>query len=1021
MSIVGYSLKNKTVTVVLTVAVALGGLSSFFNLGQLEDPEFTIFTAIVSTSYPGASPEEVELEVSDRIETAIQTMGQVDKVTSISRAGLSIILVELYSTTPQEDIPQAWDELRRKVGDVQGQLPPGSGTSLVNDDWGDVYGNFFAISGEGFELHEIEDYAKTLRRELLQVEGVGSIALWGVQTEVVYLEVSRAKIAELGMSPQQLLSTMQTQGAVVPDSKIHFGQHSLRIAVSGGFDSLQELGDVLFYSPISKSSIRLSDVVDIRRGYLDPPRDLLYFNGQPAIGIGVATVPGGNVVDTGENVQRRLAELESEQPLGMEIKYIANQSETVTQAVDGFIVNLAQALAIVIGVLMLFMGLRSGLLIGFVLLLDILGTFIYMDTMEISLQRISLGALIIALGMLVDNAIVVTEGFLIYIQKGMQPESAARKAVEETMWPLLGATLVAIFAFGAISISDDATGEFLSSLFWVVAVSLLLSWVLAVTVTPLLGVVLLKNMKTSETDPYDKPFFVKYRRFLGMAMKYRWLTVAVVTIALFTSLFGFTKVKQSFFPDSARPQFYIDYYRPEGTDIRDVAADMLRIDEFLHQQEEVEDVSMFIGQGALRFILTYEPEQPNSSYGQLLITVQDASQINELKHRVQAFLDEEFHDALPMIHRFVFGPGGGAKIEARFSGRDPKVLRSLSEEAKEIMRAEPNIKDIRDDWRQRVPVIRPLFNQTTARNAGVSRADMATSLAIASSGEMVGVYREEDRLLPIVFRLNESDRAGIADLENSQVWSGLTGNTIPLDQVISGIETQWEDPVIRRLNRTRTITVKCDPRHGVADPEFRKIKPLIEAIELPDGYRLEWGGEYEKSTEANSMLMASVPLFFSLMVIVVVGLFNSIRKPIIVFTTLPLAIIGVTVGLLVTDQPFGFVALLGFLSLSGMLIKNAVVLIDQIGLNLESGGSVWDAVIEAGVSRLRPVMLAAFTTILGMIPLLTDVFWAAMAVTIMAGLAFATALTLIVVPVLYAILYKVKTPVPEGGTAATGK
>jgi multidrug efflux pump subunit AcrB len=1010
MGLVQASIKYRTVTLVLTVTLILGGVSAFFKLGQLEDPEFTIFTAIVSTTYPGASPEEVELEVTDRIETAIQTMGQVENVRSLSRAGLSIIIVDLFTTTPQKEIPQAWDELRRKVGDIQTRLPPGAGPSVVNDDWGDVYGNFYALTGDGFSLSELEEYVKSLRKDLLQVEGVGSIELWGTQTEVIYLEMSRSRLSELGLGPQQMFQTLQTQGAVAADGKLKLGSQMLRVSVTGEFNSLQELGDLLIFSPRSQSSFRLSDVAQIHREVLDPPQNLLFFNGEPAIGLGVATVPGGNVVDTGERVEARIHEMEADRPLGMELHYISNQSETVTESVDGFVVNLIQALAIVIGLLMIFMGLRSGLLIGIVLLLDVLGTFIYMSTYDVSLQRISLGALIIALGMLVDNAIVVTEGFLVYLQRGKQPEKAALDSVLETMWPLLGATFVAIFAFGAISISDDATGEFLSSLFWVVAISLLLSWVLAVTVTPVLGILMLRKVKVTDKDPYDRPFFRAYRRFLQNAMTHRSRTIGMVVLALVAALLGFSKVKQSFFPDSSRPQFYIDYYRAEGTDIRTVRDDLMQVSSWLLKQEEVTNVSAFIGQGALRFILTYEPAQPNSCYGQLLISVKDAGSIDSVLNRASAFINERLPEGEAQVHRFVFGPGGGAKIEARFQGKDPEVLRSLALQAEQIMRQQPNLKDIRNDWRQRVPVIRPEFSEAKARLAGVSRMDVAASIEVATSGKVVGLYRDKDKLLPIIIRAREEDRSGMMALNNAQVWSSVTGKALPLGQVIHGLDTRWEDPVVHRKNRVRTLTVKCDPRNGVADPEFRRLRPLIEGIPLPSGYYLEWGGEYESSTDANRMLMASVPLFFTLMVLIVVGLFNSIRKPLIVFITLPLAVIGVTLGLLVTGQPFGFVALLGFLSLSGMLIKNAVVLLEQIDLNLEAGVDPWNAVLDAGVSRLRPVFLAAFTTILGMIPLLPDVFWSAMAVTIMAGLAFATVLTLVVVPVLYVVFFKIPSP-----------
>ncbi len=673
MDIAGIAIQKKTVTLVVTAALAVGGLFSFLGLGQLEDPEFTIFTAIVQTPYPGASPEEVELEVTDRLETAIQTMGQVEHVTSISRAGLSLIIVDLWSNTDQDKIPQAWDELRRKVGDIQRALPPGAGPSVVNDDWGDVYGALFAITGEGYTLAEIEDYAKLLRRELLMVDGVGAVELWGVQTEAVYVEMSRAKMAQLGLSPQHLFGTLSDQGAVVPDGRLHIDEQYVRVAATGAFDSLEEMGNVLIRGRGTDSMIRLADVAEIRRGYLEPPRDLLLFNGRARHRHRHRHRRGRQ---RGHHRPRSHAtprpNWRANDPSGWPSTPIYFQADVVTEAVNGFLINLAEALVIVIGLLMIFMGLRSGLLIGAILLLDILGTFIYMSMADISLQRISLGALIIALGMLVDNAIVVTEGLLVRLQRGMDRIEAASLSVKETMWPLLGATIVAILAFAAISVSDDVSGEFLSSLFLVVASSLLLSWVLAVTVTPLLGVMFLTVSEDSGApDPYDRPFFRAYRRFLAGAIRRRWLTLAVMTVLLFTAVFGFGFVKQSFFPESGQPQFYIDFWKPEGTHIRDTEADVRAATDWLLEQEGVESVTAFVGRGGSRFMLTYRPEMPSSAYAQLLITVDDAKRIDDLRSASADFMAERFPNAEYQIHRFVFGTGGGAKIEARFKGDDP--------------------------------------------------------------------------------------------------------------------------------------------------------------------------------------------------------------------------------------------------------------------------------------------------------------------------------------------------------------
>lgn len=755
--------------------------------------------------------------------------------------------------------------------------------------------------------------------------------------------------------------------------------------------------------------MRLGDVASVAYRTLERPGRVMVFDGHPAIGLGVSTVEGGNVVDTGRRVARRLEALTPRLPLGVEVSVISSQADTVDAAVGAFLVNLAEAVAIVVGLLLLFMGLRSGLLIGGGLLLTILGTFIFMSAFDIALQRISLGALVIALGMLVDNAIVVVEGMLVRIRRGEPAETAARASVRETMWPLLGATAVAILAFAAISLSPDSAGEFLASLFQVIAISLLLSWVLAVTVIPLAGVLALKPPREPGDDPYGGAFFSAYRRLLGGLIRFRFTTILAVGGLLALALVGFGFVKQSFFPDASRPQFMVEVWRPEGSPIADTAADAERLAAHARSLEGVEHTAVFAGSGALRFVLTYETEMPNPSYAQVLVSVDDHERIDAL----QAALRDWAREALPedevRTKRFVIGAGGGAKIEARFSGPDPVVLRQLGAEATAIMRASPELIDVRHDWRSRAPVISVPLSGAVARRSGVTREDVARSLALSTSGVTVGLHRRGEDLLPIRLRLPEEERS-VEGLGEATVWASASGRALPARQVTGAPVMGFEAGLIRRRNRVRTLTVQAEPREGVASAAFAAVRPRIEAMALPDGYRLEWGGEHESSREANAMLLANVPMFLALMFIIVVGLFDALRTPIIVFATLPLALVGVTVGLLVFDEPFGFVALLGFLSLSGMLIKNAIVLIEQIQLHLADGLPAFDAVVEAGVTRVRPVAMAAFTTVLGMIPLVGDVFFGALAVTIMGGLTFATVLTLLVVPVLYATAFRVRAP-----------
>jgi multidrug efflux pump subunit AcrB len=713
----------------------------------------------------------------------------------------------------------------------------------------------------------------------------------------------------------------------------------------------------------------------------------------------------------GESVKHRLHELKGETPIGMEVGVVAHQADSVTTAVNSFIVSLIEALAIVIGVLMLAMGMRSGVLIGIILVLTVLATLIVMKIQGIMLERISLGALILALGMLVDNAIVVVEGILVNLQRGMERVKAASQIVGQTIWPLFGATIVAVLAFAAIGVSQDSTGEYCRSLFQVILISLMMSWVLAITVTPLFGVMFLRVKGTEDgTDPYGGILFRVYRGFVSLCIRARWSTVVVMIVLLALSIRGFGFVSRSFFPDSTRPQFMVHYWLPQGTHISRTEEDLKRIEQHLTTLDGVTDVSTFVGRGALRFLLTYAPEDANSSYGLLLVSVDDYRKVSGVLPQIQGYLDENFPDAQAFPRQFMLGPGDAQKIQARFRGPDPDVLRDLASKARAIMLAEPNVTDVMDDWRQRVPLIRPKVAETQARDAGITRAEITRALQAAFEGMRIGVYRERDNLLPIIGRSPERERGDIDNLPDARIWSPVAGQTIPISQVVRGFESQSENSIVRRRDRLPTLTVKCDPKSGPASIVFEKLRPKVETIELPPGYTLEWGGEYEDSGNAQAALAGKMPIVAVLMVLVAIFLFNSIRLPLIIFLTVPLAIIGVTAGLLLTGQPFGFMALLGFLSLSGMLIKNAIVLIDEINCQIRSGKEPFAAVVDSGVSRVRPVSMAALTTVLGMIPLLADAFFVAMAVTVMFGLAFATVLTLVFIPVLYACFYRIPSP-----------
>ncbi|GAA5214574.1 efflux RND transporter permease subunit [Corallincola platygyrae] len=1018
MTIAEYSIKNKVISWLLTLIFALGGMGAYLGLGQLEDPEYTIKDAVVVTAYPGASPQQVEEEVTYKLEMAIQQLSYVDEITSISTAGLSQITVTMQNKYDKHALPQIWDELRRKVGDIAPQLPPGAGTPLVNDDFGDVYGVMLAVTGEGYTYKELSNYVDFLKREIEVVPGVGKVSLAGVQDEQVFVEISYKKLSALGIAPDTIFNLLNAQNLVAPAGSVKHEDEYIRIHSTGEFTNVKELEDLIIAGAGSDKLVYLRDVATVYRGYEEIPSNIYNFNGQQAISIGISFASGVNVVDVGRAVKARMDELDYTKPLGMEVSYIYDQPGSVAVSVKGFILNLVAAVAIVVIVLLFFMGVKSGVLIGLILALTVFGSFIFMKQMAIDLQRISLGALIIALGMLVDNAIVVVEGILIGVQKGKTKLQAAVEIVEQTKWPLLGATVIAIVAFAPIGLSEDSTGEFAGSLFWVLMISLLMSWFTAITLTPFFADMFFKEAEPKaegeseeETDPYKGAVFTIYKKLLDTCMKFKWVTIGVLVVCLAVAIVGFGKVRQAFFPPATTPIFLVDVWLPQGSDIRythEIASEM---EMWALEQDEVKQVTVTTGQGAQRFMLTYEPEKSYSAYAQILVNTNTSEELRPMMKKLREEFAVKYPQVMLKLRNLEIGPSPAGKIEARFIGADPEVLRSLGEQAKQILREDPVATNIRDDWRQRSKLIRPVFDESLARRAGVSRSDLDNTLNMSFAGRSVGLYRDGTDLLPIVARLPDEERVDITNYESLQIWSPTLQQYIPIQQVAPQYQLVWEDPIIQRKDRKRTLTVIADHDllgHQTAAQVFERVRGPIEAIELPPGYYLEWGGEYEASTDASVAVFGSLPMGFLIMFLITVFLFNSFKKPLVIWCCVPLAIIGITFGLLALDAAFGFMALLGALSLVGMLLKNGIVLLDQINLELNSGVEPYKAVFMSGVSRVRPVSMAAITTILGMLPLLGDAFFVDMAVTIMFGLGFATVLTLLVVPVLFVVFHGYK-------------
>lgn len=1012
MDIARYTIAKRTSVWVLIALTLLGGYISYLKLGRFEDPEFVIRQAVIATPYSGATAQEVSDEVTDVIEGAVQSLQEVKEVKSVSKQGMSEVTVDikLEFAGSAADLQQVWDKLRRKVSDAQRQLPPGAGPSIVNDDFADVYALFFAVTGEGYTDKQLQDYVDSLRREIVLVPGVAKTATLGEQQEAIFVEISSERLAEFGMSAEKVFQVLQKQNLVTVAGSIETDAMRIPVIPSSNIDSVADLKNMQVGIGSNNTVLRLGDIADITRGYQEPSTMLMRYNGERAVGFGISNVSGGNVVDMGDAVKVRLAELESQRPVGMELNVISMQSDSVRDSVANFIDNLIAAVAIVFVVLLLFMGVRSGVIIGFVLLLTVAGTLCIMLIDDIAMQRISLGALIIALGMLVDNAIVVTDGILVRFQK--EPDADKQLVVSEvvnaTKWPLLGGTVVGICAFSAIGLSPSDMGEYAGSLFWVILYSMLLSWVFAVTVTPMLCHDFLK-VKPVKADQKPGKMVSGYRALLSWVLQHRIISCALLFGTLTASIWGVQFVPPGFMPESQRPQFVVDVYLPQGSDIKRTEAVVASIEKDVKAKEGITNITSFVGGGGLRFMLTYAPEARNPSYGQLLIDIDDYTKIGPLLGELQSELDAKYPDASIKVWKFMLGRGGGKKIEAGFKGPDSAVLRELAEKAKAIMLADPNLIAVQDDWRQQVPVLRPVYSAEEAQRYGLTTADINAAIAQTLSGRNVGVYREGDDLIPIVVRAPESERNHQRAIENTEVFSPTAGTFIPVSQVVDSVDVVYQDAILRRIDRTPTILVQADPAPGVLTADaFNQVRSQIEAIELPAGYELKWYGEYKASKDANEGLAISAPYGFAAMILAVVFMFNALRQPLVIWLTAPLAIVGVTVGLVVFQTPFEFMAILGFLSLIGMMVKNAIVLVDEADAEIRDGKAPYNAIIDAALSRARPVLLGAFTTILGVAPLLIDPFFKSMAVTIMFGLLFATILTLVVIPLFYAIFFRVK-------------
>ena len=1008
MKLVKYFLSKKPVTILLLVLVLAGGLLAYVKMGKLEDAPFTIKQALVLTPYPGASPSEVQSQVTDVLEESIQALGELYYLKTENRAGLSKITVYVKKETRADEMQQLWDKLRRKVSDVQSKLPEGAGPSVVNDDFGDVLGVFYGLTGSGHSYRELEDEAKLIKNEILKVKDVAKVEIYGTQTPTIDISVSPSVMARSGITMADIARAFEAQNKVVDAGGIDVGSNRLRIESTGNFYSLDDIRNLTIVSRTGEH-FRLADITRIEESYQTPASNLMRINGQPAVGIAISTVPTGNVVDMAAAVKESLQQMSGSMPEGFELVTLYDQGYESAVANQGFILNLIISVLTVVAILLFFIGFKNGLLIGSGLVFSIFATLIVMLCTDIALQRMSLAAIIIAMGMLVDNAIVVSDSALVNMQRGMRKRVAIMRACSSTALPLLAATVIAILTFLPIYFSPHITGELLSSLVIVIGVSLMFSWVFALTQTPFFIQEFVRRPRPEELKSalFDGKYYNMFRRSLRWVIKHRYATIACMVLLLVLSAWSFKFIPKVFVPALDKQYFTVDVWLPEGSNIDETGKLAEEMAEYIRTHGEAEMVSTFIGRTPPRYYLSNVAFGPQSNYTQLLVKCHTSVESRRLNAALQDSIRLKFPGPLIKVNKFELSPLTEAVIEARFLGPDPAVLDSLVGQAIEIMRRNPKVADARNEWGNMALMLRPVYDPVKAGELGITKAQMMQSVKSISDGVPVGIYRDNEKKVPVLLKSERYDITDAASLGNFSVWNGE--RSAPLSQVTERIETTWEFPQMRTYNRQLSMAAMCGVKPGHTMAEVHgEIRSEIEAMPLPPGYTFFWDSQYKDQGEAMEAIAKYFPLAFLMLIVILVALFGNFRQPIIILCILPLSLIGVAVGMLLTGFDFGFFPIAGWLGLLGMIIKNVIVLIDEINIQRREGVPAYTAVIESTVSRTRPVLMAATTTILGMVPLLFDIAFGGMAATIIFGLTFATLLTLFVTPALYILFYRIK-------------
>ena len=1026
---------NRGVLINAFVAVLIiGGLWAFTQMPKLEDPAVRVKQALVVATYPGASAHQVELELTDPIEKSIRQMPGIDHIESSSYADMTIITVELHPTVKDDELEQQWDLLRRKVENIKPSLPKGAQVMTVADDFGDVYGMFYALTGDGLSDRQLSDYAELIKREVLAIDGVTRVDIYGKRQECININLKEEKMANLGVLPTEVIQTLNGQNATSYAGYYDNGTRRIRVTVDDKFRSVEDIANMLIAGH-DDDQLRIRDIADVSKGYEKVTRNAMLRDGERALGISIACSSSHDILKVGDKVEEKLGQLAERMPVGVEYNKVFFQPERVSDSLYTFLINLLESVVIVVVVLIFFMGFKSGVILGMSLAVIVFGSFLVLNGFDGTLQRVSLAAFILAMGMLVDNAIVIVDGILVDLRSGKPRAEALTSIGRKTAMPLLGATLIAILAFMPIFLSPDTSGVYVRDLFIVIAVSLLLSWLLALTHVPLMANRLL-HPKVSEGEAYKGKAYDMLDKVMGICLRHRLMVVGAAVVLLVGSMSCYPFLQQSFFPDMEYDQLYIEYKLPEGYNSTQVENDLEQMRKMLMQCKDVTHVTTSIGGTPSRYNLVRSIATPSLAYGELIVDFTSPETLVEHLDSMQRTLNDRFPDAYIKIKRYNL-MYKKYPIEICFNGPDPQVLHQLTDSAMAIVRNSDKVCLPTSDWEPQVPVLTVDYNQQAARTSGLSRGDVALSLMSYTDGIPVGTFYDGIHPENIYVKCHTDKGEEVENLDRVNVFGMMpnVGNvfnrstvqklmsgrldkddvirqvtsTTPLSQVSKGIDIRWEEPVVVRYNGQRQQRLQCSPAPGVSTESARQsIAKAIESIAIPEGYSLSWEGEYKASTQSKQYLFKGFPLSVVMMLLILIMLFNDFRRPAIIFSCIPLVVVGVFPSVLLSGKDFGFVAIVGILGLIGMMIKNGIVLIDEISLQISQGKPLDRALIDSSKSRLLPVMMASLTTILGMIPLISDSLFGSLAVTIMGGLAAGTVIILIFIPVLYSLMYKRK-------------